>query len=110
MDPRAHLVVVPAKNRIQAFYLLSSYFAHLPIIKIWSRAFHEKLVVAKLVKKFLAFYGTRSVYKSPPLDRVLSHMYPVRLLTAYFLEIHYNIILPSTPRSPKLSFPFRRSN
>jgi hypothetical protein len=35
-----------------------------------------------------------------------SHMNPVHILTPHFRKIHFNIILPSTPTSPKFSFFF----
>jgi hypothetical protein len=34
-------------------------------------------------------------------------MHPVHTFPPYFLKIHSNIILPSTPRSPEWSLPFR---
>jgi len=47
------------------------------------------------------------VHKSPPLDTVLSQMHSVHTLSPYFPEIHSNFIFSSTPRSLKLSLPFR---
>jgi len=40
----------------------------------------EKLTVAQLVKEFRTLYGTRifiTVFRSMPLDPILSHMNPV---------------------------------
>jgi hypothetical protein len=39
------------------------------------------------------------VNKSPPLVPTLSQMNPVDTLTHYLFKIHFNIILPSTPRT-----------
>ena len=49
----------------------------------------EKLTVPQIVKKFTAFYGTHHLV--PIMSQIQFH----------FLKIHLNIILPSTPGSPK---------
>ena len=49
-------------------------------------------------------YGT---HKRPPPVSILGQPNPVHIPTSYLLEIHPNIIHPSTPRSPQWSLSFR---
>jgi hypothetical protein len=68
----------------------------------------EKLQVPQLVKKFPTFYGTRRfviAHSSVAFILVLGQINPVHAPTSHFLNIHFNIILPSTPGSPQWSFP-----
>jgi hypothetical protein len=59
----------------------------------------EKLIVAKLVKKSLAFSNPKThyrVHKKQPVAAVVSQMNPFQTFPPYS-----DIVLPSTPRSPK---------
>ena len=46
-------------------------------------------------------------HKRPPPVSILGQPYPVHIPTSHLLEIHPNIIHPSTPRSPQWSPSFR---
>jgi hypothetical protein len=75
----------------------------------WITVLIGKLIVAQLVKKFPALYGTRVVKtmfgKSPPLVCVLSQMTPHLHILPF--KIRVNIVIPSTPVSSIYSLPFR---
>ena len=78
----------------------------------WCTVLLEKLTGLQLVKKFPAFlwnptkvhYRTR---KRPPPVPILGQPNPVRIPTSHLLEIHPNIIHPSTRRSPQWSLLLR---
>ena len=73
-----------------------------------SRVLHDKLRVSQLLKKFPAFYGTLSFINALTSVRHLSLSWANPIQSTYThptscLEIHPNIIHPSTPRSPQWS-------
>jgi len=49
--------------------------------------------------------GSLRTHKSPPPVPILSQLDPVHIPTPHYLKIRLNIIFPSTPGSPKWSFP-----
>ena len=60
----------------------------------WSAASQETPRISRNPK---VHYRT---HKRPPPDSILGQPNPVHIHTSHFLEIHFNIIRPSTPRSP----------
>jgi len=72
----------------------------------WSRVLLEKLPGSQLVKKFPAFYGNRRVINVFKKVRHLSLSWArtvLSMLLTHFLEIDFDIIFPSTPKSSKWS-------
>lgn len=71
----------------------------------------RKLMVPQLVKRFLAFYGTRSfnysANKNLPLFSVLSQMYPIYALPSYYFSTLFKISLPTYAYGFKVAFCFR---
>jgi hypothetical protein len=87
------------------------YFRHLAyLLTAWSTVLLDKLTGLQLVKKFPAFYATRSfitAFTSACHLSVLSQLNPVHTLTYHFLKTHLHIILPSIPESPQWSLSLR---
>ena len=92
---RSALSGIIARMKILYTYLLTP----------WCRVLLEKLTGLQLVKKFPAFSWNPKVHyrthKRPPPVPLLGQPNPVHITTSHLLEIHPNIIHPSTPRSPQ---------
>jgi len=83
-------------SAVFSFYLLTP----------WIRALLEKLIGSQLVKKFPVFYGTRQFITAFTSVSHLSLSWARSIKStpaSNFLQIHLNIILPSTPWSSKWS-------
>ena len=79
------------------------------LLTLWNKVLLEELTGSQLVKKFPAFYGTRSF-----ITAFTRASHPIKTMPpSHFLEIHFNIILPSTSRSSKwplsLKFPHQHT-
>jgi len=72
-----------------------------------NRVLLEKLTGLQPVRKFPAFHGTRRFITALTCFRHLSLSWARSIQsippTSHFLKIHFNIILQSTPRSPRWS-------
>ena len=84
---------------------------YLPTYLLHSAVLLEQLTVLQLVNKFPALHGTPKVHyrthKLPPPVSILDQPNPFRIPTSHLLEIHPNIIHPSTPRSHQWSLSLR---
>jgi len=79
-------------------------FLHRYLLIPWYRALLEKLTCFQPVNKFPTFYGTRRFITPFKSACHLSVSWASSIhSTSHFLKIHLNIILPSTPGSPKWS-------
>jgi hypothetical protein len=65
----------------------------------------EKLIVTQLLSLWNPEIHYRA-HKSPPLDPILSQPNSVHPIDSYLPKVHFNVILPSTPRSSRWSRDF----
>jgi hypothetical protein len=92
----SHCIPLPKQN----IYMTLTPWSSFP----WEANSQE---ILRLIKNQKVHYR---VHKTPPLVPILSQMHPDHYLPSHSSKIHYNIILPSTPRFSEWSLPFRFSN
>jgi hypothetical protein len=81
-------------------------YTYLLLLTPWSRLLPEKLTGPQLVKKFPAFHGKQRFIAAFTTARHLSLSWARSIQStppSHFSEIHFNIIVPSTPGSYKWS-------
>jgi hypothetical protein len=87
------------------------YYLWTYLLTSWCRVLLEQLTGLHLVKNFSAFHGTRRFITALTSVRHLSLSWASLIHsifpTSHLLEIHPNIIHPSTPRSPQWSLSLR---
>lgn len=91
-------IAVCAKNHLPNTNKFSNYVTR------WSRIFLKKIAASQPPKKLPAWWGNkvhRRVYISQQFAPVPNQINPMNALSLYFFKIHFDVILSSTPRSPK---------
>jgi hypothetical protein len=101
-----HLTVIQYRRK----HIVADIF-RLYLLTPWCRVLLEKLTGLQLVKKFPVFLWNLKVHyrthkRLPPVP-ILGQPNPVHISTSHLLEIHPNIIHPSTPRSLQWSLSLR---
>jgi hypothetical protein len=80
-------------------------------VTTWTRFLLEKRIVPKLVKKFPAFYGTRKFIVDSQQPAACPYPEPnqsfPRSCPFHYLNIHFNIILLTKPKTSKWSLSLR---
>ena len=101
VTPNTEYVRLNTRNKIQT----NKFFSNTYLLTPRCRVLLEKLTGLQLVKKFPAFHPKvhYRTHKRPPPVSILGQPNPVHIPTSHLLEIHPNIIHPSTQRSPQWS-------
>ena len=111
-EPRFQTTASPLISTLfEATFLLLEQKILTYLLTPWCRVLLEKVTGLQLVKEFPAFLWNPKVHyrthkRSPPVP-TLGQPNPVHIPTSHLLEIHPNIIHPSTPMSPQWSLSLR---
>jgi hypothetical protein len=94
--------------RVVVHRLIQTCLSTYAITNSWNRVL-QKLIAPQLVKKFPSHCGTQNFITAfmSPFVPVLNQTNPFQALQSYFVNTHFNIILPSTPRSSSWSLSVR---
>ena len=99
--PRRHLCCSYLLNYLLTYLLTYSMVQSPSLEANWFAAGQE---IPRISQNPKVHYRT---HKRPPPVSILSQPNPVHIPTSHLLEIHPNIIHPSTPRSPQWSLSLR---
>ena len=104
-------VCVAFSNLTMFIFVHFSLYTLTYLLTVWSWALLEKLTGSQPLKKLPTLYGAQKFITTFTSARHLSlswaNSIQSMLPTSHFLNIHLNIILPSTPGSSKWSLSFR---
>ena len=111
----AHHILHVSRIRVKVFKMVNKFFIFIRcfmnfFVTTWNIFLPEKITARDENSRLL--YNQNFHYRihiSPPPDPILSQINPSPSLPIPLLKIHFNIILPSTPRSSKRYFPNRSS-
>jgi hypothetical protein len=111
-----HLHTRSTVKKLKYFYIYNTLFTYLLTYSIEQSPFWEANRFSASQEILRILWNPKvhyRIHKCPPSFPILNQLDPVHTSTSHFPKIHLNIILPSTPgspkRSPSLRFPHQNS-